>query len=184
MSDQGDPMLTKQIKIQNQIKRNPRRNGATRCLPTQVVQALKSRSVCKNSDKIWWMTKFQNMETLTPVLHTIYSIGRKTSWWIYVVRVKDQRESSLHPGQIIYGQSSGNQWESTPSWRRSKSGRMKSSIWITHENCEGSISLTRRIRNFKETIKNARKNLETSVAPAMPCKIIKKNCGCGASNKN
>ena len=35
---------------------------------------------------------------------------------------------------------------------------------------------------FKETIKNARKKLETSVAPAMPCKIMK-NCGNGASNK-
>ena len=35
---------------------------------------------------------------------------------------------------------------------------------------------------FKETIKNARKKLETSVAPAMPCKILK-NCGSGASNK-
>ena len=36
---------------------------------------------------------------------------------------------------------------------------------------------------FKETIKNARKKLETSVAPAMPCKITK-NCGSGVSNKN
>ena len=35
---------------------------------------------------------------------------------------------------------------------------------------------------FKETLKNARKKLETSVAPAMPCKILK-NCGSGASNK-
>ena len=35
---------------------------------------------------------------------------------------------------------------------------------------------------FKETIKNARKKLETSVALAMPCKILK-NCGSGASNK-
>ena len=35
---------------------------------------------------------------------------------------------------------------------------------------------------FKETIKNARNKLETSVAPAMPCKIMK-NCGSGASNK-
>ena len=34
----------------------------------------------------------------------------------------------------------------------------------------------------KETIKNARKKLETSVAPAMPCKIMK-NCGSDASNK-
>ena len=38
-------------------------------------------------------------------------------------------------------------------------------------------------KEFKETIKNARKKLETSVAPAMPCKITKKNCGSGASNK-
>ena len=37
-------------------------------------------------------------------------------------------------------------------------------------------------KEFKETIKNARKKLETPVAPAMPCKILK-NCGSGASNK-
>ena len=35
---------------------------------------------------------------------------------------------------------------------------------------------------LKETIKNARKKLETSVSPAMPCKIMK-NCGSDASNK-
>ena len=27
----------------------------------------------------------------------------------------DKQENSLHPGQIIYGQSSGSQWESMPS---------------------------------------------------------------------
>ena len=37
-------------------------------------------------------------------------------------------------------------------------------------------------KEIKGTIKNARKKLETSVAPAMPCKIMK-NCGSGASNK-
>ena len=55
---------------------------------------------------------------------------------------------------------------------------MKSSIWKTHENCKGIIPLTRRIRN-----KNARKKLETPIAPAMPCKNLKKNCRSGASNK-
>ena len=45
----------------------------------------------------------------------------------------------------------------------------------------GSISSTEDTE-FKETIKNARKKLETSVAPAMPCKIMK-NCGSGASKK-
>ena len=36
---------------------------------------------------------------------------------------------------------------------------------------------------FEETIKNARTKLDTSVAPAMPCKIVKKNCGRGGSDK-
>ena len=40
-------------------------------------------------------------------------------------------------------------------------------------------------KEFKETIKNARKKLETPMALAMPCRIMKinKNCGSGASNK-
>ena len=37
-------------------------------------------------------------------------------------------------------------------------------------------------KEFKETIKNARKKLETSVALAMPCKIMK-NCGSDGSDK-
>ena len=36
-------------------------------------------------------------------------------------------------------------------------------------------------KELKETIKNARKKLETSVALAMPCNIMK-NCGSGGSN--
>ena len=39
--------------ISKNKKKNPRGNRATRCLPTQVMQALKSRSGCKNSEKIW-----------------------------------------------------------------------------------------------------------------------------------
>ena len=52
-----------------------------------------------------------------------------------------------------------------------------------HENCEQSISIDPEDKEYKETIKNARKKLETSVAPAMPCKIMK-NCGSGGSDKN
>ena len=36
---------------------------------------------------------------------------------------------------------------------------------------------------FKETIKNARKKLETSMAPAVPHIVLKKNCWSGGSNK-
>ena len=59
--------------------------------------------------------------------------------------------------------------EKAPSWKRKK-------------NCVGSISSDPEDTEFKETIKNARKKLETSVAPAMPCKIMK-NCGSGGSNR-
>ena len=38
-------------------------------------------------------------------------------------------------------------------------------------------------KEFKEAIKNARKKLETPIVPAMLCKIMKQNCGSGASNK-
>ena len=38
-------------------------------------------------------------------------------------------------------------------------------------------------KESKETIKNALKKLETPIAPAMPCKIMKKNWESGASNK-
>ena len=50
-------------------------------------------------------------------------------------------------------------------------------------NIDGSRDLSDYWTGFtQETIKNARKKLETSVAPAMPCKIMK-NCGSGGSNK-
>ena len=52
----------------------------------------------------------------------------------------------------------------------------------THE-IAGNLFHRPEDKEFKETIKNARKKLETSVAPAMPYKIMK-NCGSGGSDKN
>ena len=43
------------------------------------------------------------------------------------------------------------------------------------EDYEEFISLTLRDKEFKETIKNACKKLETPMAPAMPCKTSKKS---------
>ena len=49
--------LPSQPKTKNQIKRKPRFNGETRCLlPSQRRCVPTSRSGCKNSEKIWWMT--------------------------------------------------------------------------------------------------------------------------------
>ena len=64
-----------------------------------------------------------------------------------------------------------------------KSGLKKRFMLSTHENCVEFIFIDPEDKEFKETIKNARKKLETSVALAMPCKIMK-NCGSGESDKN
>ena len=56
---------------------------------------------------------------------------------------------------------------------------MKNLTSITHENCKGIIFNDPEDKEFKETIKNARKKLETPMAPAMPCKISKNNKNCG-----
>ena len=62
------------------------------------------------------------------------------------------------------------------SSRKSKNGLKKSSIWKNARKLRGIYFIDPEDMEFKETIKNARKKLETSVAPAMSCKIMQ-NCG-------
>ena len=60
-TERGDP-LTKPTKNPKPKKtKTTVQNVATRCV-------LRSRSGCKNSEKISWMMKFRNAETHTPVL--------------------------------------------------------------------------------------------------------------------
>ena len=58
----------------------------------------------------------------------------------------------------------------------------KNSILKTHENCEGSISLTQRIRSSKKPSRTRVRSWEPPVSPAMSCKNYE-NCGSGGSNK-
>ena len=55
-----------------------------------------------------------------------------------------------------------------------KSRQKKSLTSITHENCEGMYFIDLEDKEFKETIRNARKKLELPMAPAMLCKTCKK----------
>ena len=116
--------------------------------------------------------------------HSIYSFGRKTSKWIYVVRGEiNEKKLTSRPDHLWL-----EHWE-----KMGKNAKLKEKQKWSHEKLH--LDIARKLRGiyfidpedkkFKETIKNARKNLETPVAPAMPCKIIKsnKNCGSGASNK-
>ena len=82
----------------------------------------------------------------------------------------------------MYGQSSGNQWESTPKLKEKQKWSDEKLHLENARKMRGIYFIDPEDTEFKESIKNARKKLETSVAPAMPCKIMK-NCGSGASNK-
>ena len=62
---------------------------------------------------------------------------------------------------------------------------MKNVNSTMQEDYEEFISLDPEDKEFKETIKNVRKKLETPVSPAMPCKTSKKNKHgktCGKTN--
>ena len=99
-----------------------------------------------------------------------------------MVRREIDEENSLHPGQIIYDQNSGNQWERNAKLKEKQKWSEEKIHLDNARKLRGIYFIDPEDTEFKETIKNARKKLETSVAPAMPCKIAK-NCGSGASNK-
>ena len=61
---------------------------------------------------------------------------------------------------------------------------MKNSILITHENCEGSISSTRRIRNSKKPSRTRVRSWKHQWLLLCRVKLLKKkNCGSHESNK-
>ena len=92
----------------------------------------------------------------------------------------ERRENSLHPGQIIY-----QSWKSMGKHAKLKEKQKWSNEKFHLENARklrGICFIDPKDKEFKETIKNARKKLKTSIARAMPCKIMK-NCGSGTSSK-
>ena len=108
---------------------------------------------CQTRETHRWLLEYRWVTRLVRSLdrfHTIYSIRWETSRWICVVLGETDEKNSWHPCQIIYGQNSGRICERMPSWRRSKSGRIKSQNSIMHENWEEFISLTLRTRKAKK----------------------------------
>ena len=133
-----------------------------------------------------WLLEYRWLSRLVWSLdrfHTIYSTRRKSSWRIYLVRGRlKKKQLTSRPDHLCpeLWKSMGKEckaegkakvvWRKDSSWQRTKTARE-------------FISSTQRIRNSRKPSRNARKKLETSLAPAMPCKIMK-NCGSGGSDKN
>ena len=83
----------------------------------------------------------------------IYSIGRKISWRIHVVRGEINKKTAYIQARSSMARALEVNGKSMPSWRRSKNGLKKRFILKTLENCEESISSTRRIRNSKKPLR-------------------------------
>ena len=112
---------------------------------------------------VWFLDKF----------HSVYSIRWKSSWRIYVVleRLTRKRLTSrpdhLWP-ELWIKMGRNAQLKEKHKWSREElhldnARKLRGIYFIDPEDKE-----------YKETIKNARKKLETLVAPVMPCKIMKK----------
>ena len=72
----------------------------------------------------------------------------------------------------IYGQNSGRNWEEMQSWRRDKWSGEKPKL-DNARRLRGIYFAYFEDKEFEETIKDARKKLETPIAPAMLCKSSK-----------
>ena len=98
--------------------------------------------------------------------HSIYCIGRKTSWRIYVVRVRLTRKQLTSRPDHLWPEL----WKSMGKHAKLKEKQKWSEEKIHLENARklrGIYFIDPEDTEFKETIKNARKKLETSVAPVL-----------------
>ena len=106
-----------------------------------------------------------------------------TQFTLYVVRGEINEKTADIQARSFMARNLENNGKKCQAEGRSKSGSMKKLHLENARKLRGIYFIDPEDKEFKETIKNARKKLETSVAPAMPCKIMKKNCGSGGFNK-
>ena len=123
-------------------------------------------------DDYWNVDGSRDLSDSLDRFHSIYSIGRETSRRIYVVRGEMTRKQlTSRPDHL---------WPEL--WTKlGRNAQLKERQKWSHE--KPKLDNARKLRGiyfidpedkeFKETIKNARKKLETPMAPAMPCKTSK-----------
>ena len=107
--------------------------------------------------------------------HSVYSVRRETSRRIYVVRGETDEKAANFQARLLFV---ARLWTNL-----GKNAKLKEKHKWSHEKLQ--LDSARKLRGiyfidpedkeFKETIKSARKKLETPVAPAMPCRISKNN---------
>ena len=124
-------------------------------------------------------------ETCLILAHVSLSLlcWKNTSRWIYVVQDEIDEKAADIQARLFMARILGEKGKECQA-----EGEAKVVTWTTStRQCQ---KITRNFfhwledKEFKEAIKNARKKLETSMAPAMPCKISKNNQNCGNGDKS
>ena len=139
---------------------------------------------CQAREAHWWLLEYRWISKLVWSLdrfHTIYAVGRKNSWRIHVVRGRLTTKQLTYRPDHLWPEL----WKSMGKHAKLREKQKWSNEKIHLENARklrGIYFIDPEDTEFKATIKNARKKLETSVALALPCKIMK-NCGSDASDK-
>ena len=103
-------------------------------------------------------------------IHEIHSTKRETSKRIHVVRGEIDKDSDDHTDQIMQVRTFGRKLVKLLRIEKNKNGRKKNQ-GLTMLERWGEFTLSiQMIKEHSEILKNARKEVERPMAPAMPCK--------------
>ena len=149
--------LTQESNFTRQEKNHSLFHWSTLTLPELLIRIwMSSKRSATTTSELWcfkWFVWFVDR------FHSMYSIGRKI--------FKRQMWSRRRLTRKQLPSRSDNWWpalwlkmERMPSWKRNRSGHLKSSTSITHEHCEASTSLIRWIRNSRKPFRKLARNLK------------------------
>ena len=114
----------------------------------------------RNASMIIGISMGQEICRILGQIHSVYSIERKTSNRIYVVRGEINKKAADIQARSFMARTLGEIWKECQA-EGGKIGHMKNLTSIMHENCEEFISLTLRTRNLRRPPRVLARKLET-----------------------
>ena len=103
----------------------------------------------------------------------------------YVVREETDNDSNDYQTRSCMARSLGEDWQTRSESRKKKNGQKKNQSSTNARRLIGTYLIDPDDEEYEEILKNARRNLESPMAAAMPCKkkarTSNKKSGCGGN---